>query len=40
MFNELQNIESRPRPFEFYTADDHWTDEYTTQQMLAKHQDD
>ncbi len=40
MFNELQNIESRPRPFEFYTADDLWTDEYTSQQMLANHLDD
>jgi cyclopropane fatty-acyl-phospholipid synthase-like methyltransferase len=40
MFKELQNIESRPRPFEFYTADDLWTDEYTSQKMLTNHLDD
>lgn len=37
MFEELENINKRPRPFEFYTADDLWTDEYTSQQMLAFH---
>lgn len=39
MFKKLQNIDSRPAPFEFYTADDLWTDEYTSRQMLAYHLD-
>jgi 2-polyprenyl-3-methyl-5-hydroxy-6-metoxy-1,4-benzoquinol methylase len=37
LFQELENINKRPRPFEFYTASDLWTDEYTSQQMLAFH---
>jgi hypothetical protein len=35
MFEELEKISSRPRPFEFYTASDLWTDEHTSEQMLA-----
>ena len=34
MFKELKEINSRPTPFQFYTADDLWTDEYTSKQML------
>ncbi len=37
MFNELEKINTRPMPFEFYTASDLWTDEYTSEQMLAFH---
>lgn len=37
MFKELEKINLRPRPFEFYTASDLWTDEYTSKQMLAFH---
>ena len=37
MFQELEDINKRPRPFEFYTASDLWTDEHTSQQMLAFH---
>lgn len=37
MFEELEEINTRPEPFEFYTADDLWTDEYTSRQMLAYH---
>ena len=33
----MESINSRPEPFEFYTADDLWTDEYTSEQMLAYH---
>jgi cyclopropane fatty-acyl-phospholipid synthase-like methyltransferase len=40
MFNKLRNIDSRPTPFEFYTADALWTDDHTSQQMLAHHLDD
>jgi len=37
MFEELENINSRPRPFEFYTASDLWSGEHTSEQMLTFH---
>jgi len=37
MFNELEKINARPQPFEFYTASDLWTDEHTSEQMLMYH---
>ena len=37
MFNQLEEINSRPKPFEFYSASDLWTDEYTSNQMLSFH---
>jgi len=37
MFEELVKINVRPEPFEFYTASDLWTDEYTSTQMLSFH---
>jgi 2-polyprenyl-3-methyl-5-hydroxy-6-metoxy-1,4-benzoquinol methylase len=37
MFNELQNVNKRPQPFEFYTASELWTDEHTSEQMLRYH---
>ncbi len=37
MFEKLENISRRPVPFEFYTASDLWTDEYTSEQMLKFH---
>jgi cyclopropane fatty-acyl-phospholipid synthase-like methyltransferase len=37
MFKELKDINSRPSPFEFYTADELWTNEHTSKQMLAYH---
>jgi len=37
MFKELKEINSRPRPFEFYTADELWTNEHTAKQMLSYH---
>ncbi len=37
MFEELEKINARPKPFEFYTASDLWTDEYTSKQMLSFH---
>jgi cyclopropane fatty-acyl-phospholipid synthase-like methyltransferase len=40
MFNQLETIFHRPRPFEFYTADELWTDEHTSAQMLAFHLDE
>jgi SAM-dependent methyltransferase len=37
MFEELERINQRPEPFQFYTASDLWTDEHTSKQMLAFH---
>jgi 2-polyprenyl-3-methyl-5-hydroxy-6-metoxy-1,4-benzoquinol methylase len=37
MFDELEKINTRPRPFEFYTASDLWTDAHTSKQMLSFH---
>jgi len=34
MYNKLESINSRPEPFQYYTADELWTDEYTSKQML------
>ncbi|MBE0582950.1 MAG: methyltransferase domain-containing protein [Desulfofustis sp.] len=39
LFQELEKINSRPRPFEFYAASDLWTDEHTSRQMLSFHLD-
>jgi 2-polyprenyl-3-methyl-5-hydroxy-6-metoxy-1,4-benzoquinol methylase len=40
MFEELERINKRPEPFQFYTASDLWTDEHTSRQMLAFHLND
>jgi SAM-dependent methyltransferase len=37
MFKELKEINTRPLPFQFYTADELWTDEHTSKQMLEYH---
>ena len=37
MFDRLEAIFHRPRPFEFYTATELWTEEHTSAQMLAYH---
>ena len=37
MFKELEEINSRPEPFQFYTADTLWTDEHTSKKMLESH---
>ena len=37
MFEELEKINNHPEPFQFYTASDLWTDEYTSSQMLSYH---
>jgi cyclopropane fatty-acyl-phospholipid synthase-like methyltransferase len=37
MFEGLEKINTRPEPFEFYTASDLWTDEHTSEQMLMFH---
>lgn len=40
MFDQLEEINSRPAPFEFYTAVDLWTDEHTSMKMLEYHLDE
>ena len=40
MFEELERINERPEPFQFYTASDLWTDEHTSAKMLSYHLDD
>ncbi len=37
MFTELKRINERPEPFQFYTADQLWTDEHTSMKMLEYH---
>lgn len=36
-FEELTQINKRPCPFEYYTADELWTDDHTADQMLDYH---
>ncbi len=37
LYGDLERINERPKPFEIYTARDLWTDEHTSEQMLAFH---
>ena len=37
MFDKLEEINSRPTPFQFYTAEELWTDEHTSMKMLEYH---
>jgi 2-polyprenyl-3-methyl-5-hydroxy-6-metoxy-1,4-benzoquinol methylase len=37
MYKELTAINSRPEPFQFYSADRLWADEHTSKRMLAYH---
>lgn len=37
IFPQLENINTRPKPFEYYTAGGLWTDAHTSKQMLAYH---
>jgi SAM-dependent methyltransferase len=39
MFERLEEINTPPDPFQFYTAADLWTDEHTSEQMLKFHLD-
>jgi len=40
MYENLVEINKRPQPFEFYTADELWTDDHTSKQMLDYHLND
>lgn len=37
MFSQLKEINSRPAPFQYYTAAELWTNEHTSKQMLEYH---
>ena len=37
MFQELKEINIRPSTFQFYTADELWTNEHTSKRMLEYH---
>ena len=37
LFADLERINHRPKPFQFYTASELWTDDHTSRQMLAFH---
>ena len=37
MFDRLEEINSRPTPFQFYTAEELWTNEHTSKKMLEYH---
>jgi len=37
MFDKLEEINTRPEPFQFYTAEKLWTDEHTSKKMLEYH---
>ncbi|MDD5757976.1 MAG: hypothetical protein PHI06_02720 [Desulfobulbaceae bacterium] len=37
MFKELKEINSHPKPFQFYTVDELWANEHTSKQMLEYH---
>jgi cyclopropane fatty-acyl-phospholipid synthase-like methyltransferase len=37
MFKEIKEMNSRPKPFQFYTANELWTNEHTAKQMLQCH---
>ena len=40
MFEQLEMMDIRPQPFEFYNAADLWTDEHISKQMLKFHLDE
>ncbi|MBT8349772.1 MAG: class I SAM-dependent methyltransferase, partial [Deltaproteobacteria bacterium] len=37
MFKQIKEINSRPAPYQFYTAHELWTNEHTSKQMLKYH---
>lgn len=40
MFEKLNNINEKPKPFEYYTASELWTNEHTSKKMLQFHLND
>ncbi len=40
MFKKLEDINTRPQPFQYYTAEELWNDEHTSKKMLEYHLDE
>jgi len=40
MFNNLKAINERPKPFQYYTTEELWTNEHTSKKMLEYHLDE
>lgn len=40
MFKKLEDINRKPQPFQYYTAEELWTDEHTSKEMLKYHLDE
>ncbi len=40
MYQKLEDINTKPNPFQYYTAEELWTDEYTSKKMLKYHLDE
>jgi len=40
LYKQLKEINSRPKPFQYHTADKLWTNEHTSKQMLKYHLDE
>lgn len=40
MFRKLENINTKPYPFQYYTAEELWNDEHTSKKMLEYHLDE
>ena len=40
MFNKLEEINAKPQPFQYYTAEELWANEHTSKEMLKYHLDE
>lgn len=40
LFKKLEDINTKPQPFQYYTAEELWTDEHTSKEMLKYHLDE
>ena len=40
LYLHLAEINKKPKPFEFYTAEERWADEHTSRKMLEFHLND
>ncbi len=40
LFEKLEDINKKPQPFQYYTAEELWTDEHTSKEMLKYHLDE
>jgi len=40
LYQKLEGINTKPQPFQYYTADELWTDEHSSKKMLEYHLDE